>query len=73
MRDVIRSLLEEHAEISSDDEAPLEVESFVLVVVAEALEEKFGIRVAAKEMRPENFGSVARIAAYVDGKLGERK
>jgi acyl carrier protein len=65
---VVRSLLEEHADIPAADESPLEVESFVLVVVAEALEEKFGIRVAAKEMRPENFGSVARIAAYVEGK-----
>jgi acyl carrier protein len=69
MNDVVRSLLEEHADIPADDEAPLEVESFVLVVVAEALEEKFGIRVSAREMRPENFGSVARIAAYVQGKL----
>lgn len=68
MIDAIRKLLEEHAEVPADDEAPLEVESFVLVVVAEALEEKFGIRVAAKEMRPENFGSVARIAAYVERK-----
>ena len=68
MNGVIRSLLEEHAEIPADDEAPLEVESFVLVVIAEALEEKFGIRVSAREMRPENFGSVARIAAYLESK-----
>jgi len=66
--EVVRSLLQEHAEVPESDDAPLEVESFVLVVVAEALEERFGIRVAAREMRPENFGSVARIAAYVEGK-----
>ena len=67
MIDEVRALVAEHADVAGDDE-PLEVESFVLVVIAEAIEEKFGVRVAAKEMTPANFGSIAKIASYVEGK-----
>ena len=66
--DTVRELVAEHADLPALDDDPLQVESFVLVVVAEALEERFGIRVKAREMRPENFGTLARIAAYVEGK-----
>ncbi|MCA1826471.1 MAG: acyl carrier protein [Myxococcales bacterium] len=66
--DTVREIVAEHADLPGRDDDPLQVESFVLVVVAEALEDRFGIRVAAREMRPENFGTIARIAAYVEGK-----
>ena len=63
----VRALVAEHADATADD-APLQLESFVLVVIAEALEERFGIRVSAREMLPANFGSIQRIAEYVEGK-----
>jgi acyl carrier protein len=67
MIDEVRALIAEHADVGKDDDA-LEVASFVLVVIAEALEEKFGVRVTAKEMIPANFGSIQKIAEYVEAK-----
>ena len=66
--ETVRAIVADHADLPARDDEPLQVESFVLVVVAEALEERFGIRVKAREMRPENFGTLSRIAAYVEGK-----
>lgn len=55
-----------------DGAQPLELSSFELVQLAEALEEKFGFVVAARELRAENFGSVERIVAYVAHKQASR-
>lgn len=62
----IRQLLEAHVEPPDDDAAPLALRSFELVAVAEALEERFGIRVRAVDLSPENFGSIARLASFVE-------
>ena len=69
VRDRVRALLREHVTISDDDLAPMEIESFTLVVVMEDLEVAFGIRVAARDATREHFGSVAKVCAYVEGKL----
>ena len=61
----IRELLEQHVEPPADDAADLRLKSFELVVLAESLEDAFGIRVKAADLLPENFGSIARIAAFV--------
>ena len=60
-----RALIAEHQQAPEDDHAPLALESLVLVLVAEGLEARAGIRVAARDVVPENFGSIARIAAYL--------
>jgi acyl carrier protein len=67
IRDAVREILGQHLDVGADD-APIEVDSYTLVSVAEAVEERFGFRVAAREMVPENFGTPARLAAYVEGK-----
>ncbi|HUS67313.1 MAG TPA: hypothetical protein VMZ28_22400 [Kofleriaceae bacterium] len=71
LRAEVRALVSEHVALSEDDEAPLVLESFVLVVLAEDLEARFSIRVAAREVVPEHFGTLARLIAYVDRKQRE--
>ena len=68
----IRALLEAHVEPPLDDARELDLASFVVVVLAEALEERFEFQVKATELVPENFSSIARLAAYVDRKVAER-
>ncbi len=68
LRGEVRALVGELAEAPDDDAAELRLESFTLVVLAEDLEARFGIRVAARDVVPENFGSIARLTDYVMGK-----
>lgn len=65
--DGVREILAHHLEVGADD-APIEVDSYTLVSVAEELEERFGFRVAVREMVPENFSTPARLAAFVESK-----
>jgi acyl carrier protein len=64
-RDAVRALLATHLEPPADDHAPLVLSSFALVVLVEELEDAFGVRIAAAEVTPENFRSVASILALV--------
>jgi acyl carrier protein len=66
----VRELLALHLEVPASDDAPLELNSFVVVDLVEALEDAFGIQITAAQVTPENFGSVARIAAMV-GKVAK--
>ena len=68
---VIRELLEAHVEPPADDSLPLELPSLALVLLAEALEARFDFRVRATELVPENFSSIARVAAFVERKVAE--
>lgn len=70
LRARVRALVAEHADVPDDDDAPLALESFVVVVIAEELEPRFGVRVSAREVVKENFGSIARLVDYVARKLG---
>lgn len=65
LRDQVRALVAEHADVPADDQAPLDLESFVIVVIAEELEPRFGVRVAAREVVKENFSSIARLTEYL--------
>lgn len=67
--DEVRDLVSGYTEVPGD-EAPLALDSLTLVTLLEALEERFAIRVAPREATPEHFGSVARMARYVEGKRG---
>jgi acyl carrier protein len=51
-----------------DPAAPLELTSLELVQLAEALEERFGFVVAARELSAANFGTAALIAEFVERK-----
>lgn len=65
LADEVRALIAEHAEVTADDDAPLAIDSLTLVTIVEALEDKFAIRVAARDVVPASFGSIAAITAYV--------
>ena len=64
--DDVRALVAEHADVASDD-AALAIDSLTLVTLIEALEDRFGVRVAARDVVPAHFASVSAIAAYVSG------
>jgi acyl carrier protein len=66
--DEVRALLGELAEVPRDDEAPLALDSLTLVQLVEAIEDHFGLRVAALDVVPARFGSIAAIGRYVDSK-----
>ncbi len=70
--DEIRALIAEHAELPADDAADLALPSLALVIVAEELERRHGFLVAARELTADNFGSIARLAAFVERKRGAR-
>lgn len=61
----VRELIEQHVEVAGPDE-PLALKSLELVMLAEAIEEKFGLRVRATDVVPENFGTLSRLVAFVD-------
>jgi len=62
---VVRELVEQHVEIAGPDE-PLELKSLELVMLAEAIEDAFGLRVRATDVVPENFGTLSRLVAFVE-------
>lgn len=64
----VRALVAALREPPPSDDDPLELDSLGLVELVEAVEARFELRVAAREVVPENWDTVARIAAYVAGK-----
>lgn len=69
----VREALSVHVEPPEDAQEALSLKSLELVVLAEDLEARFGFLVAAKEVVPANFGSIAAICAYVARKQGEAR
>ena len=61
----VRAIVAELADAPPSDDAPLELDSLTLVQLVEALEDRFAIRVAPRDVVPANFGSIAAICAYV--------
>ena len=61
----LRELIEQHGEVAGPDE-PLQLQSLELVMLVEAIEDAFGLRVAAADVSPQNFGTLGRMVAYVD-------
>jgi acyl carrier protein len=62
--DDVRAVVAEHADVA-DDDAPLAIDSLTLVTLIEALEDRFDVRVAARDVLPAHFASVSAIAEYV--------
>lgn len=62
---IVREVLSRHAQLPASDDAPVELSSFAMVEVVEGLEDAFGIQITAAQVTPENFRSVASIAALV--------
>lgn len=72
MSDEVKAVIAEFAALPAGPAQPLELASLELVQLAEALEERFGFVVAARELRAENFGTVERIVAFVARKRAAR-
>lgn len=68
-RATIRELLSEHVSELPGDDDPLDLDSLTIVTVIEALEDRFGIRVAPREVTKDSFGSVASLSAFIEAKL----
>ncbi|MCA9557691.1 MAG: acyl carrier protein [Myxococcales bacterium] len=64
----VRDLVADYAEVG-DDAAPLDLDSLSLIQLTEDLEDRFGFVVAADDLVPAHFDSVAAIAAFVQGKV----
>ena len=65
IEEVVRELLTSHVAPPARDDTPLELASLSMVALAEELEQEFGFVVAARELTPENFKTVASIVSYV--------
>jgi acyl carrier protein len=61
----VRALVAEHAVVPVADSTSLELDSLTLVTIVEALEDRFGIRVLARDVVPTNFATIDAIAAFV--------
>lgn len=53
------------AALPADDDAPLGIDSFSIVLLVEELEAQLGRRIPAREVRRERFASIAAVAALV--------
>jgi acyl carrier protein len=61
----LRSLFPASVAVPEDPDLPLDLPSFELVVLAEELEDAFGLRVHARDIVPENFGTLRALANFV--------
>jgi acyl carrier protein len=74
--DAVRATVEgiAMAPVPEDPDASLfeagAIDSFAVMDLVAELEKAFGIQVPDADMVPRRFENLARIAAYVDGRLG---
>jgi acyl carrier protein len=66
LRARVRALLAELGDVPASDDAPLELDSLRLVLLVEELEAELGVRVAARDVTPEHFGTISEIAAFLE-------
>lgn len=55
-----------HAPLGEDE--PLEADSLTIVMLVEALEDRFDIRIAPRDLTPEHFATVRSLATLVESK-----
>lgn len=67
----VRAIVRAYADVDRDD-APIDVESLALVQIAEEIEDRFDLVLSGRDLAPEHFGTVARIAAHVARLLESR-
>jgi acyl carrier protein len=60
----VRELVSEYALVDTDD-APLLLDSLSVVLLVEALEDRFGVTFAAKDVTPERFESLEALSQFV--------
>lgn len=62
----IRALVAELGEVR--DDGTLDLDSFGIIDLVEQLEDRFGIRVASREVTRERFSTLAALVAFVEEK-----
>ncbi len=62
----IRALVADLHPVPDADSAALDMDSLSIVMLIEALEDKLGMHVAARDVVPENFATIAALADYVE-------
>lgn len=70
--DRVRALVASLHPVPDDTAAPLDLDSLTTVMLVEALEDRLAIRVAARDVVPENFGTLEAVAAFVERKRVSR-
>lgn len=74
-RNDVRNFIQKNffvSDVLGDEDSLLDhgvIDSTGVLEVVEFVESEFGIRVADEEMLPENFDSIARIAAFVERRI----
>jgi len=68
VRELVRAAVARHLELPAADDDELDLSSFVVIALAEELEAQGGFVVAARELLPENFGTIAKLIAFVERK-----
>lgn len=63
----IRAIVADHHAPAGDDE-PLEIDSLTVVMLVEALEDRFDIRIAPRDLTPDHFATVRSLARLVESK-----
>ena len=64
-RERLRAILMNFADAPDRDDAPLTMDSLALVQLVEALEDACGIRISAKDVTREHFGSIDALLALL--------
>jgi acyl carrier protein len=67
-RERVRALLADFVDPPARDDAPLAIDSLTLVQLVEALEDAARIRISAKDVTREHFGSIDAIVAFLETK-----
>ena len=67
-REVVRAAVAAHLDLPASDDDELDLTSLAVIALAEELEVREGFVVAARELLPENFGTVAALVAFVERK-----
>jgi acyl carrier protein len=65
---LVRELVAASGPPPPDDDALIELDSLRLVQIVESLEDRLGLRIAASDVVPENFDTIARIAAFLEAR-----
>jgi acyl carrier protein len=65
--DEVRAIVEEFGEVK--DDGALALDSFAVINVVEAIEDRLGVRFAASEVTRERFATLDALARFVEEKL----
>ncbi len=67
-RERVRALLGDFADVPATDDAPLAIDSLALVQLVEAIEDEGQIRISARDVTRENFGTIDAIVRFLEAK-----